>query len=203
MQPTSAVTARTKTLRRRGPSTPSLDTPGPFVSDVVAKATEDSLDALFAAESAANFNQPWQKLDRGSRLDRLRRYVQGYPDVTPAERASLLSAILSAFEARQLNTKASVEYDPATATIQSIRGLRDRVSPTTGLRVFRIDPVAAAGSVAAASRVTHKRKVATTAAVMAAVAATPLTTTTTTTGGGSAAAPPSVLNTKTTTLPKD
>lgn len=185
MQPTPPVTARTKTLRRRGPSTPALDTPGPFVSDTVAKATEDSLDALFAAESAANFNQPWQKLDRGSRLDRLRKFVQGYPSLTPAERASLLSAILSAFEARQLNTKASVEYDPATATVTGVRGLRDRVSPSTGLRTFRIDAVAAAGASAAATRTTHKRKVATTAAVVAAVAAT----TTAQTGGGSAAAP--------------
>lgn len=173
MQPTPSVTARSKTLRRKGPSTPALDTPGPFVSDSVAKATEDSLDALFAAESAANFNQPWQKLDRGSRLDRLRKFVQTYPGVSPAERASLLSAVLAAFEARQLNTKASVEYDPATATVTGVRGLRERVSTVTGLRTFRIDPVTAAGGAAAATRVTHKRKVATTAAVVAAVAATP------------------------------
>lgn len=172
MQPVSATTARAKTLRRKGPSTPAIDTPGPFVSDTVAKATEDSLDALFAAETAANFNQPWQKLDRGSRLNRLRQFVQTYPGLTPAERASLLSAILSAFEARQLNTKASVEYDPATATVTGVRGLRDRVSTSTGLRTFRIDPVAAAGGAAATTRTTHKRKVATTAAVMAAVAAT-------------------------------
>jgi hypothetical protein len=171
MQPTPPVTARAKTLRRKGPSTPAIDMVGPFVSDTVAKSTEDSLDALFAAESAANFNQPWQKLDRGSRLDRLRRFVQGYPDLSPAERASLLSAVLSAFEARQLNTKASVEYDPVTATITGIRGLRERTGATTGLRIFRIDPVSAAGA-AAATRTTHKRKVATTAAVVAAVAAT-------------------------------
>lgn len=189
MQPTPSVSARAKTQRRRGPSTPSLDTPGPFVSDSVAKATEDSLDALFAAESAANFNQPWQRLDRGSRLDRLRRYVQTYPDtLTPAERASLLTAVLSAFEARQLNTKASVEYDPTTASVLGIRGLRDRVNPSTGLRTFRIDagvPAASGGgSAVATARTTHKRKVAaaTTAAIAAAVAATP----------------PPVLNTKTT-----
>jgi hypothetical protein len=163
---------------------------GPFISDTVAKSTEDSLDALFAAESAANFNQPWQKLDRGSRLDRLRRFVQMYPSLSPAERASLLSAVLSAFEARQLNTKASVDYDPVTANITGIRGLRERTGATTGLRVFRIDPVAVAGAVAAA-RTTHKRKVATTAAVIAAVAATPDTSAT------------PVLNTKTTSGPKE
>lgn len=199
MQPVAPSTARAKTLRRKGPSTPALDTPGPFVSDTVAKATEDSLDALFAAETAANFNQPWQKLDRGSRLNRLRHFVQTFPGLTPAERASLLSAILSAFEARQLNTKASVEYDPTTATITGVRGLRDRVSTTTGLRTFRIDAVAAAGGVAAATRTTHKRKVATTAAVIAAVAATPATTiaATPTGGAGTATAPAPVLNTTT------
>ena len=195
MQPVSATSARAKTLRRKGPSTPGIDTPGPFVSDTVAKATEDSLDALFAAESAASFNQPWQKLDRGSRLNRLRLFVQTFPGVTPAERASLLSAILAAFEARQLNTKASVEYDPPTAAITGIRGLRERISSTTGLRTFRIDPVAAAGGVAATTRTTHKRKVATTAAVLAAIAAIP--------HGGAGTAAPSVLNTTTTTHTKE
>jgi hypothetical protein len=116
------------------------------------KATEDSLDALFAAESAASFTQPWQKLDKGGRLDRLRRFVQTYPDLSPAERASLLTAVLQAVELRQLTSKAAVEYDPVTSTIISIRGLRERMSTTTGLRTFRID------AVAAATRSTQRRK---------------------------------------------
>lgn len=145
---------RSKTQRRRGPSTPALETAavGPFGGDSVVKATEDSLDALFAAEAAANFNQPWQRLDRGSRLDRLRRWVQSYPDLTPAERASLLTAVLQAFELRLLNTKAVVEYDPATATVLAVRGLRERRN-VAGQRVFRIDPAGAA----AAARGTQKR----------------------------------------------
>jgi len=197
MQPVAPTSARAKTLRRKGPSTPAIDTPGPFVSDTVAKSTEDSLDALFAAESAASFNQTWQKLDRGSRLNRLRNFVQSFPGVSPAERASLLSAILSAFEARQLNTKASVDYDPTIAAITGIRGLRERISTTTGLRTFRIDPVAVAGGVAAAARTTHKRKVATTAAVIAAITAAP-------TGGAGTAFPSTpVLNTTTTTHTKE
>jgi hypothetical protein len=116
------------------------------MGDNVAKATEDSLDALFAAETTNTFQQTWQKLDRGSRLDRLRKFVQAYapPDshpLTPAERASLLTAILQAFELRQLNTKLAVEYDAAAATVLSIRGLRERTAPS-GLRTFRIETVA-------------------------------------------------------------
>jgi hypothetical protein len=144
---------RSKTQRRRGPSTPSTATAGPFAGDSVVRATEDSLDALFAAEAAANFNQPWQRLDRGSRLDRLRRWVQCYPELTPAERASLLTAVLQAFELRQLNTKAVVEYDPASATVTAVRGLRERRN-VAGQRVFRIDPAAAT-----AIRSTQKRTV--------------------------------------------
>jgi hypothetical protein len=154
--PPSATSARSKTQRRRGPLTPAPESAGPFGSESVMKATEDSLDSLFAAESAASFAQSWQKLDKGGRLDRLRRFVQGYPDLSPAERASLLTAVLQAFELRQLNTKSAVEYDPSTATILSIRGLRDRVNPTTGLRAFRIDAAAATGS--ASSRTTQRRK---------------------------------------------
>jgi hypothetical protein len=141
---------RNKTQRRRVASTPTPPiegVAGPFLGDNVAKATEDSLDALFAAESTNTFQQTWQKLDRGSRLDRLRKYVQKYnppppaSTLTPAERASLLTAVLAAFETRQLNTKLAVEYDGPTATVISIRGLRERTT-ISGLRTFRIDAVA-------------------------------------------------------------
>jgi len=127
--------------------TPAPDVPiGPFMGDNVAKATEDSLDALFAAETTNTFQQTWQKLDRGSRLHRLRKFVQAYeppdaPLLSPAERASLLTAILQAFELRQLNTKLAVEYDATIATVLSIRGLRERTAPS-GLRTFRIETVA-------------------------------------------------------------
>lgn len=149
---------RTKTQRKRVPNTPALVTGDTaFTGETVLKATDDSLDALFAAESEATFHQAWAKLDRGSRLDRLRKFVQSYISpptatgvisLTPAERASLLTAVLAAFELRQLNTKVAVEYDPVTATVQSIRGLRERIAPS-GLRTFRIDPTAA-------TRTTHK-----------------------------------------------
>jgi len=138
---------RNKTQRRRVAPTPTPDVAGPFQGDNVAKATEDSLDALFAAETTNTFQQTWQKLDRGSRLDRLRKFVQIFnppapaAHLTPAERASLLTAILQAFELRQLNTKLAVEYDPITANILSIRGLRERTAPS-GLRTFRIEAVA-------------------------------------------------------------
>jgi len=138
---------RNKTQRRRLIPTPTPDVPvGPFLGDNVAKATEDSLDALFAAETTNTFQQTWQKLDRGSRLDRLRKFVQTYNPsspaaaLTPAERASLLTAVLQAFELRQLNTKLAVEYDGPTATVTSIRGLRERTAPS-GLRTFRIEAV--------------------------------------------------------------
>lgn len=152
---------RNKTQRRRVAPTPTPDMPiGPFAGDNVVKATEDSLDALFAAETNNNFQQTWQKLDKGSRLDRLRKFVQTYnpaegAPLTPAERASLLTAILQAFELRLLNTKLAVEYDGVTATILSIRGLRERTAPS-GLRTFRIDTVAV--------RTTQKQRKPTTAA---------------------------------------
>ena len=143
MQPAPTTQSRNKTQRRRGPSTPAPVMTGAFGGDNVVKSTEESLDALFAAESENTFRQTWQKLDRGSRLDRLRKFVTTYPDLTPAERASLLAAVLQAFELRQLNTKVAVEYDPVNACVTNIRGLRERTN-ASGLRTFRIDatPVA-------------------------------------------------------------
>jgi hypothetical protein len=130
-----------KTQRRRGPTTPAASAPtGAFETEAVMKATEDSLDALFAASDAATFHQPWAKLDRGARLDRLRKFVQAYPDLSPAERASLLTAILQAYELRQLNTKSAVEYDSASAQVTAIHGMRERKN-TAGLRTFRIEAI--------------------------------------------------------------
>ena len=129
---------RNKTQRRKVPPTPTPDIgAGPFQGDSAAKATEESLDAFLNAD-LISFNQPWSKLDRGSRLDRLRKFVQLYPELSMAERANLLSSVLQAFELRHLNTKVAVEYDPLTATIQSIRGLKERTG-LNGLRTFRIE----------------------------------------------------------------
>ena len=129
---------RNKTQRKRIVPTPTPDVPiGPFVGDTVAKATEDSLDAFLYADQVT-FNQPWQKLDRGARLDRLRKFVQAYPNLSPAEMASLLAAVLHAFETRQLNTKLAVDYDPVLAKVQSVRGLKERVT-LSGLKTFRIE----------------------------------------------------------------
>ena len=120
---------RNKTQRRRTtePAT------GPFLGDNTAKSTENSLEAFFVAE-AATFKQPWQKLDRGSRLDRLRKFVQAYEEakpLTPAERASLLTAILQAFELRQLNSKLAVDYDADTGGLSRHRIAID-LSTTNG-----------------------------------------------------------------------
>jgi hypothetical protein len=136
---------RNKTQRKRI-STPAPEVPvGPFVGDNVAKATEDSLDAFLAADQVT-FNQPWQKLDRGARLDRLRKFVTTYPDLTEAEMASLLAAVLQAYETKQLNTKLAVEYDPVAAKVVGIRGLKERVG-LSGLRTFRIETPAARATI--------------------------------------------------------
>jgi len=132
-----------KTQRRKVPPTPVHEVAGPFTGDTIVKATEDSLDAFFAAESERNFQQPWTTLDRGSRMDRLRRFVQSYPSLSPAERASLLTAVLQAYELRHLNSKFAVDYDPTTATITAIKGLRERTN-VSGLKTFRIEAITSA-----------------------------------------------------------
>ena len=160
---------RNKTQRRRPTQPPSQGQGGPgqgpggidsiFHKDTIVSTTEKSLDALFSTELTQTFQQPWQKLDKGSRLNRLRKFTQSFVStltpsnpLTAAERASLLTAILQAFELRQLNTKGSVEYDPTTATILSIRGLRE-IASSSGLRTFRIDPVPIARTTTQKARV--------------------------------------------------
>jgi hypothetical protein len=128
---------RNKTQRKRI-NTPTPVVPiGPFMGDNVVKATEDSLDAFLSADQIS-FNQPWARLDRGAKLDRLRKYVQAYPDLSPAESASLLATILQAYETKQLNTKLAIDYDPVEAKVLVVRGLKERVG-LSGLRTFRIE----------------------------------------------------------------
>jgi hypothetical protein len=107
------------------------------MGDNVVKATEDSLDAFLSAD-LISFNQPWTRLDRGAKLDRLRKYVQAYPGLSPAESASLLATILQAYETKQLNTKLAIDYDPVEAKVLVVRGLKERVG-LSGLRTFRIE----------------------------------------------------------------
>jgi hypothetical protein len=132
-----------KTQRRKAAPTLPNEVVGPFAGDTIVKATEDSLDAFFAAESERNFQQPWHLLDKGSRLDRLRRFVQQYPSLSLAERASLLTAVLQAYELRQLNSKFAVDYDHTTATVNAIKGLRERTN-AAGLKTFRIEAITSA-----------------------------------------------------------
>ena len=130
--------SQNKTQRRRGPTTLGDGASAPFESDKIVSSTEESLDALFTAEADKTFHQAWQRLDRGSRLDRLRKFIHAYADVSPAEKASLLAAVLEAFELKQLGTKVAVEYDPVTAQIKSIPGIRFKTAPS-GLKAFRYD----------------------------------------------------------------
>jgi hypothetical protein len=119
-----------------------MDTSGAFQSSSVIEATETSLDALFAAEATATFQQPWLKLDRGAKWDRLRRFVEAYPGLTGEERDSLRAATRLAHEAGQLKAKAAVDYDANNGEVLTIHGLRERKTPSG--RKFRIEPRPAA-----------------------------------------------------------
>ena len=131
-----------KTQRRRGPQTPTMDMSGAFQPATMIEATETSLDAHFAADSAFTFQQPWLKLDRGSKWDRLRRFVEAYPDLSAEERDSLRAATRLAHEAGQLKAKAAIDYDANNGEVLTIHGLRERKTPSG--RKFRIEPRVAA-----------------------------------------------------------
>ena len=130
--------AHNKTQRRRGPQTPTQDTSGAFQSASVIEATETSLEALFAADAAATFHQPWLRLDRGAKWDRLRRFIEAYPDLNVEERESLRATVRMAHEAGQLKTKGAIDYDAAAGEVLAIHGLRERKTPSG--RKFRIEP---------------------------------------------------------------
>ena len=105
---------RNKTLKR-----PHDDgTVPPNASDVL----RDFLDA--EAENA--YNRPWHRLERGFRLNRLRKFTEEEAvktQLSPSEVQQLLLVLTKALDRRLLNTKSTVIYEQELGEIKEIKGL--------------------------------------------------------------------------------
>jgi hypothetical protein len=102
-----------------------LTTPLPDISGAppASHALEKSFATFFAAETANTLlTKPWLRLERGLRLQKLRAFAAAYPGLSPTEQTALNEFLVTANDARTLNTKSQITYEEGV--IQSIKGLK-------------------------------------------------------------------------------
>ncbi len=105
---------RNKTLKR------------PHDDGTVPLNASDTLRDFLDAEAENAYNRPWHRLERGFRLNRLRKFAEAEAaktQLSPAEVQQLLLVLTKALDRRLLNTKTTVIYEQETGEIKEIKGL--------------------------------------------------------------------------------
>jgi hypothetical protein len=100
----------------------------------------DEFQKFLSTNAEEAYNRPWHKLDRGSRINRLRNFVdreKALGNYTEEEAKQLLSVLMKAYDKKQLNTKNIVIYNESTAEIDEIKGLVMHRG-SNGLMLFQI-----------------------------------------------------------------
>jgi hypothetical protein len=105
--------SRGKTMKRR-------------TEDIATAAEMDpALMSLLTTESATALKRPWLRLERGARLQKFRAYAEASLEMTTsAEKDILYKALVTANDAKLLNSKQQVVYDSESGVITDIKGLR-------------------------------------------------------------------------------
>jgi hypothetical protein len=112
---------KNKTLKR--PHTPPETVDSPTLQP---KSGGDSLRVFLDAQADAVFNRPWHRLERGFRLNRLRRFADEEAkklNLSATEIQQLLTVLTKALDKRLLNTKTTVIYEQETGDIKEVKGL--------------------------------------------------------------------------------
>jgi hypothetical protein len=112
------MSSATKTRRR----TPDLS--GGFPGSMSDRA--DQFMKFLETNSEDAFTRPWHRLERGMRLNRLRRFVDEETErfnLSETEKISLFNLLTKSLDKKQLNTKSIVNYDTDQQKILEIKGL--------------------------------------------------------------------------------
>lgn len=81
---------------------------------------------FLAGNSEDAFTRPWHRLERGMRLNRLRKFAEEEAErfqFSENDKTSLFNTLTKALDKKQLNSKSMVTYDPDTQKILEIKGL--------------------------------------------------------------------------------
>lgn len=84
------------------------------------------LEQLLHNNAADAYKRPWHRLERGLRLNRMRKFIEtetARMNLTPADVEHLTNLLHRALDKKLLNSKTAVVYDQDTQEIQEIKGL--------------------------------------------------------------------------------
>jgi hypothetical protein len=86
----------------------------------------DQLMKFLTLNSEDTFTRPWHRLERGLRLNRIRKFVDDESErfqFSDDDKAAMLSMLTKALDKKQLNSKSIVNYDQDQQKILEIKGL--------------------------------------------------------------------------------
>jgi hypothetical protein len=101
-----------------------LDISGGFPG-MISDRTDQFMKFLVSNSEDA-YTRPWHRLERGMRLNRLRKFAEEEAErftFTEAEKDELLTMLTKAVDKKQLNSKSVVTYDTEQQKILEIKGL--------------------------------------------------------------------------------
>lgn len=90
------------------------------------RASTNTFVNFLNQEADDAYKRPWHKLERGLRLNRLKKFVDDEGvrlNLTANSKQSLLQTLMKAFEKKNLNSKSAVIYDLDEQCIKEIKGL--------------------------------------------------------------------------------
>jgi hypothetical protein len=113
---------RNKTLKK------THDLSGEIISELFRKTVEnqDSLVRFLDQEAGDAYKRQWHKLERGLRMNRLRKFGEEESqrlNLSEAEKQNLHQLLMKSLEKKLLNSKTAVIYDSEKETITEIKGL--------------------------------------------------------------------------------
>ena len=96
------------------------------------KSLDPGFFSFLQAETNSALKKPWLRLERGIRIQKFRQFAENYSDdadsddkkLTSIEKEILVKYLVSANDAKLLNSKQSVLYDSDEGIIKDIKGLK-------------------------------------------------------------------------------
>lgn len=88
--------------------------------------SEESMKQLLNREKKESMKVPWNKLDKGMRINRLKLFIKSQVkvnDLSSIDEELLSSIIMKAYNANKLNKNNDVKYNIETCEIESIKEL--------------------------------------------------------------------------------
>lgn len=100
--------------------------PSPSGQDQSAVGLNTELESFLNLNASEAYKRPWHRLERGLRLNRIRKFVDGEKErlnLSDDDAEYLKQRLEKALDKKLLNSKTSVVYDMEKEEIQEIKGL--------------------------------------------------------------------------------